>query len=173
MTDDPTETMEPAEALRWLNSEEAVRLLSKSRRRKIGQRLRKGVRTTDAKLAQRIRAARVGLYVFVCSSWWADEVYGWLLGLSLLAEGAADNAATATRRGFYPPRVERDGCGMLVCIGCGRPTPRSCVGTSGHCDDCRYADMADKGMEMPRGVTFIDQRRMRNERESGRQYRGE
>ena len=45
-------------------------------------------------------------------------------------------AVAEHRKGVYPVR------GMGVCRGGERPTPPQCIGSSGHCDDCRLGAMS-------------------------------
>jgi hypothetical protein len=68
---------------------------------------------------------------------------------------AARKRAHVRQRGnfdrSYPPANDHprgDGfAAMITCRRCGRPTPRHCVGSSGHCDDCRHAHQVDRNAE--------------------------
>jgi hypothetical protein len=154
--------MTPEQSLAWLNSEEAVALLSKSARKRAGKRLR-GALVRDAKAhAHRRRLQRTSLYPFVCSAWWAEVIFADLDGAGLLSDAPADNADRALKRGVYPPVTEREGTGMRRCVECGAWHPRANVSTDRHghnpvCDDCGSSE-ASHGLERVRAVLVSNER---------------
>jgi hypothetical protein len=55
----------------------------------------------------------------------------------------------------YPPPADTPP-GMPRCRGCGRNTPQNCIGSSGHCDDCRLAELSDaEWSKLPSSVSGI------------------
>lgn len=53
------------------------------------------------------------------------------------------------RKGVYPVR------GMIGCRGCERATPPQCIGSSGHCDDCRLGAMSPAQLAKLQGSTSV------------------
>lgn len=87
-----------------------------------------------------------------CSSRWVDANWD---------EGAA-----------YPPGG--DTTLMKTCRGCGRMTPPQCVGSSGHCEDCRYGAMKHVTLDsLPSSMSSVDLKRLRaSRRKHGPKYGG-
>ncbi len=58
--------------------------------------------------------------------------------------------------------------GMVLCRGCGCPTPPHNVGSSGHCDDCRLIAMpAEEAERIPSSMIVVDQYRLAAGRRRG------
>jgi len=155
--------MTPDAELRWLNSEEACRMLSPSARRKRGKRLRatKAKAELDVELAWAI--VLVSLYRFACSEPWAMAIRDRLSAVGMLSRSAPDNAKAAQRQGIYPPRVERTGWGIghRVCCDCGVSyPPNNCRSYRGDvpggwvfiCETCAEGDNLERDRNRNRSV---------------------
>lgn len=129
----------------------------------------------DVCWAQRIQQARLKLLRWMPSLPWVEaHLYRAAAfpppcehpGHSL--EATIENAAildTAMRDGRIEVWMEvkgvyffrcMNGCvlhGMVTCRGCGHLEPRYMIGSSGHCDTCRYASMTPTARSMLQGST--------------------
>jgi hypothetical protein len=69
------------------------------------------------------------------------------------------------------PLTEPPATTMKMCRGCRRETPPQCVGSSGHCDDCRLGAMSAHALSMlPPSPGVIDMGRLKKNARAGRDY---
>jgi hypothetical protein len=90
----------------------------------------------------------------------AEEAGGRKGGLACSHAWAEDNWEHGTP---YPPGG--DLTLMVACAGCGTLTPPNCVGSSGHCDDCRLGKMSRGQLDLlPSSRGIVDMSRLKAER---------
>jgi hypothetical protein len=71
------------------------------------------------------------------------------------------------------PLEEPPATAMKTCRLCRRETPPQCVGSSGHCDDCRLASMSAHALSLlPPSPGVIDMARLKKNARAGRDYHG-
>ena len=123
------------------------------------QRLRALLRGNGAPLEDRDG----GLLTYTCSEPWVDAQ------VRSFEDVDADGERIVYR--FFDPHAFPPGgpkTGMQRCRGCGRVTPPQNVGSSGHCDDCRYAGMSDSELaRLPKSPGVIDMGRLKGSRRRG------
>lgn len=135
----PIAALPAPQQLQWLDSQDATHKMKKGTRRRIRRGIYARLRR-QVDIARQVNEAwRYTLVEWCCSHPWAEGCWTWLERRSLLTGSASGNRKTCVANAVYPPTPSAPRWGMVACNCCSRPTPRSCIGSSGACDDCRYA----------------------------------
>ncbi len=71
------------------------------------------------------------------------------------------------------PLKEPPATAMKVCRACHRDTPPQCIGSSGHCEDCKYGAMTPAQLaKLPGSSSAINLAKLKAAARCGREYRG-
>jgi hypothetical protein len=166
--------MTPDQILRWLDSQQAVALLTSKARSRIRRALRAGATTHAQLLAHQVEVAYADLLSWAASDYWADLVMSELQRAGLFAVTLRDNQGNAARLQIYPLRVtrvmrtrfEEITCEIpadRVCRVCERRTPRPYMTSRGACVDCQEASVAESARRMGRRNEGRDVRALRGD----------